>query len=77
MNRDRQFLLDMLVSAKIAVNYIAEKSRKDLEDNLQLQDAIIRRLLIVGEASNRVSQTTQQSLPFLIVELEKIISSEK
>ena len=63
MNRDQQFLLDMLLSAKIAVNYIAEKSKNDLENDLQLQDAIIRRLLIIGEASNRVSKKTQLGLP--------------
>ncbi len=37
MNRDHQFLLDMLLSAKIAVSYIKEKSKIDLEadaDNL-------------------------------------------
>ena len=111
MNRDKQFLLDMLLSAKIAISYIQEKSINDLENNLQLQDAIIRRLLIIGEASNRISDTTQQtlptipwqlikgmrnrlvheyddidlntvwetvqtSLPILIIELEKIVSTE-
>lgn len=63
MNRDRQFLLDMLVSAKIVVGYVAERSRVDLESDLQLQDAVIRRLLIIGEASNRISQVTQLNLP--------------
>lgn len=63
MNRDRQFLLDMLVSAKIVVGYIAKRSRVDLESDLQLQDAVIRRLLIIGEASNRISQVTQHNLP--------------
>ena len=62
MNRDQQFLLDMLLSAKIAVSYIQEKSKTDLENDLQLQDAIIRRLLIIGEASNRVSKKTQSGL---------------
>ena len=110
MNREQQFLLDMLLSAKIAIDYLQDKSIEDLENNLQLQDAVIRRLLIVGEASNRISETTQQSfptipwrmikgmrnrlvheyddidldtvwetvktsLPILIVELEKIVSS--
>ena len=65
MNRDQQFLLDMLLSAKIAVSYIQEKSKTDLENDLQLQDAIIRRLLIIGEASNRVSKQTQSSLPVI------------
>ena len=63
MNRDQQFLLDMLLSAKIAVGYIKEKSKTDLENDLQLQDAIIKRLLIIDEASNRISKKTQQSLP--------------
>ena len=59
MNRDQQFLIDMLLSAKIAVSYIQEKSKTDLENDLQLQDAII------GEASNRVSKKTQQALPII------------
>ncbi|WP_026102616.1 DUF86 domain-containing protein [Pleurocapsa sp. PCC 7319] len=62
MNREKQFLLDMLVSARIAINYLQEKSIEDLENNLQLQDALIRRLLIIGEASKRISETTQQDL---------------
>ena len=65
MNRDQQFLLDMLLSAKIAVSYIQEKSKTDLENDLQLQDAIIRRLLIIGEASNRVSKKIQSDLPVI------------
>ena len=62
MNREKQFILDMLLSASIAIEYLQEKSIDDLENNLQLQDAVIRRLLIIGEASNRISETTQQSL---------------
>ena len=62
MNREQQFLLDMLLSAKIAIGYLQEKSIDDLENNLMLQDAVIRRLLIIGEASNRIFQNTQQSL---------------
>lgn len=52
----------MLLSAKIAIDYLQEKSIDDLENNLLLQDAVIRRLLIIGEASSRISQNTQQSL---------------
>lgn len=63
MNREQQFLLDMLLSAKIAISYLQNKSIGDLENNLLIQDAVVRRLLIIGEASNRISQNTQQSLP--------------
>ncbi|WP_019504196.1 DUF86 domain-containing protein [Pleurocapsa sp. PCC 7319] len=52
----------MLLSAKIVVGYVEERSRTDLESDLQLQDAVVRRLLIIGEASNRVSKITQNNL---------------
>jgi uncharacterized protein with HEPN domain len=62
MERDLQSLLDMLQSAQIVIDYTTGRSRQDLATNLQLQDATIRRLLIIGEASKRVSETTKQSL---------------
>lgn len=63
MPKDPQFLLDMLLSAKIAVEYVAGRSREDLISDLQLQDAVIRRFLIIGEAARRVSEETKQNLP--------------
>lgn len=63
MKRDLQSLLDMLQSAQIAMNYITGRSQEELATDLQLQDAIVHRLLIIGEASKRVSETTRQSLP--------------
>ena len=62
MERDLQSLLDMLQSAQIVMNYISGRSQGELATDLQLQDAMIRRLLIIGEASKRVSETTQQTL---------------
>jgi uncharacterized protein with HEPN domain len=62
MERDLQSLLDMLQSAQIVMNYIAGRSQDELTTDLQLQDAMIRRLLIIGEASKRVSETTRQTL---------------
>jgi uncharacterized protein with HEPN domain len=62
MERDLQSLLDMLQSAQIVVGYAAGRSRDELVTDLQFQDALIRRLLIIGEASNRVSETTRQTL---------------
>ncbi len=71
MNREKQFLLDMFLSAKIAIDYLQNKSIDDLENNLQLQDAVIRRLLIIGEASNRISEATQKSFPAITWRLIK------
>jgi uncharacterized protein with HEPN domain len=63
MERDLQSLLDMLQSAQIVRNYMAGRSQDELETDLQLQDAVIHRLLIIGEASRRVSEKTRQTLP--------------
>jgi uncharacterized protein with HEPN domain len=62
MERDLQSLLDMLQSAQIVMDYVAGRSGQDLSSDLQLQDAVIRRLLIIGEASKRVSEPTRKSL---------------
>jgi len=62
MERDLQSLLDMLQSAQIVMDYIAGRLRDELTTDLQFQDAMIRRLLIIGEASKRVSETTRQTL---------------
>jgi uncharacterized protein with HEPN domain len=112
MDRDLQSLLDMLQSAQIVMNYIAERTKNEFVTDLQFQDAVIRRLLVIGEASNRISKATQQalttipwiaingmrnrlvheydeldlnvvwdtvmnSLPVLILELEKFVSIDK
>lgn len=63
MERDLQSLLDMLQSAQIVMSYIDGRSLNDLATDLQFQDAVIRRLLIIGEASRRVSEKTRQTLP--------------
>jgi len=62
MERDVQSLLDMLQSAEIVRDYISGRSREDLATDLQLQDAVIRRLSIIGEAAKRVSEPTRNSL---------------
>ncbi|MBW4694820.1 MAG: DUF86 domain-containing protein [Lyngbya sp. HA4199-MV5] len=62
MERDLQSLLDMVQSAQIVMNYAAGRSRDELATDLQFQDAMIRRLLIIGEASKRVSEKTRQAL---------------
>jgi uncharacterized protein with HEPN domain len=62
MDRDLQSLLDMLQSAQIVMGYVVGRSRDALATDLQFQDALIHRLLIIGEASKRVSETTRQAL---------------
>jgi uncharacterized protein with HEPN domain len=63
MQRDLQFLLDMLQSAELILTYTAQCSKDEFVANIQLQDSVIRRLLVIAEAARRVSDTTRQALP--------------
>ena len=111
MSRDDAYLIDILESARAAIEYMRGKSRDKFSKDSLLQDAVVRRLEIIGEAAGRVSPVTQkkyaslpwqamkgtrnriiheydsiqmdiiwdivkQDLPFLVKELEKIVSSE-
>jgi len=59
MQHDREYLLDMLEAAKIINDYIGVKEKDEfLQDNF-CQDAVIRRLAIIGEAANRISEQTR------------------
>ena len=56
MSRDPQYLLDIVEAAKLAVRYIAGKTQEEFLQDTLCQDAVIRRLEILGEtASRRVS----------------------
>jgi uncharacterized protein with HEPN domain len=50
-DRDQQSLLDIIHCADLVRQYLDGKTFSDLEDSTILQDAIVRRLEIVGEAS--------------------------
>jgi uncharacterized protein with HEPN domain len=65
MHRDREHLLDILESARLAIRYIANKTEEEFLADTQLQDAIIRRFEIIGEASRRISDGMQSVLPNL------------
>ena len=62
MLRDNQFLLDMLQSAELVEKYVKDCSKEDFVNDVLLQDAVIRRLLIIAEAAKRVSEKTKQKL---------------
>jgi uncharacterized protein with HEPN domain len=63
MQRDLQFLLDMLQSAELIMTYTAQCSKAEFVVNVQLQDSVIRRLLVIAEAARRVSDITRQTFP--------------
>jgi uncharacterized protein with HEPN domain len=59
MSRDDTYLVDILESAKIALDYVIGKTRDEFAGDLQCQDAVVRRIEIIGEAARRVSQETR------------------
>lgn len=63
MQRDLQFLLDMLQSAELIMTYTNQCDKAGFLSNVQIQDSVIRRLLVIAEAARRVSETTRQTLP--------------
>lgn len=63
MPRDDAFLLDIVQSARIALSYVQDVEEAAFNENPQLQDSVIRRLEIIGEAARRLSEETRASLP--------------
>jgi len=65
MSRDNEYLLDVLEAAKLALAYVSGKTREEFLVDTQCQDAVIRRLEIIGEASRRLSDQTRAAFPHL------------
>ncbi len=63
MLRDSEYLIDILESARRAVAYAGDKTLDEFEADIQCQDAVIRRLEIIGEAAHRLSAETQAMHP--------------
>jgi uncharacterized protein with HEPN domain len=63
MQRDETYLVDILESAKIALDYVSGKTWDQFYEDLQCQDAVVRRIEIIGEAARRVSQETRDKYP--------------
>lgn len=63
MQRDLQFLLDMLQSAELFRTCTVQCSKDEFINNVQLQDSVIQRLLVIAEAARRVSEVTRKTLP--------------
>lgn len=60
MDRDAPHLIDITESARLVSAYLEGVSMDDFMRNVQLQDSVIRRLEIIGEAAGRVSVSFRQ-----------------
>lgn len=65
MQRDAAFLRDIQESARLALAYLKGIDLETFTHDIQLQDAVIRRLEIIGEAARRVSDETRAACPAL------------
>jgi uncharacterized protein with HEPN domain len=62
MPRDDDYLLDILEAARLALAYTTGKTEEEFLKDSQCQDAVIRRLEIIGEAARRISAQTRAVL---------------
>lgn len=65
MQRDDVYLLDILDSARQIVRYLDGISNQQFLRDVLRQDAVIRRLLVIGEASRRLSDECREEHPGL------------
>lgn len=63
MSRDDTYLVDILESAQIALGYVLDKTWDQFYENIQCQDAVVRRIEIIGEAARRVTPETRTKYP--------------
>lgn len=63
MPRDRESILDMLDAIGLIQQYVQGVTREGFGRNVQIQDAVIRRIEVLGEVAKRVSAETRDSHP--------------
>lgn len=63
MDRDHACLLDILGSARAIRSYVEGVSRREFLVDQQLQDSVVRRIEIMGEATGRLSTTFREEHP--------------
>lgn len=63
MSPDRAYLDDILHSARLASSYIAGLTFDQFEVDTKTQDAVIRRLELIGEAVKRLTPAVTGAMP--------------
>ena len=60
MDRDAPHIVDIVGSARLVQDYLEGVTRDAFIRNVQMQDSVIRRLEIIGEAAGRVSASFRE-----------------
>lgn len=63
MQRDEAYLLDMLLAAREARDFVASFDLEEFRANRMAQLAVVKAIEIVGEAASRVSDTFADGHP--------------
>lgn len=63
MSRDREALIDIVAAIKLIFRYVEAVDFDDLAANTEKQDAILRRITIIGEATKRLSKDFREHHP--------------
>ena len=65
MQRDKSSLIDIVNACDSIGHYIRNKTVDEFHKDEMVQDAVIRKIEIIGEASNRVSEELKNRFPDL------------
>jgi uncharacterized protein with HEPN domain len=60
MSRDQEAIIDIIESIKLILHYVEGVNQESLAANYEKQDAILRRITIIGEATKRLSPEFRQ-----------------
>ncbi len=61
MRHDRQYADDIVRACDRILDYLAGRSADDFGNTALVQDAVIRQILVIGEATKRLSQEFRDS----------------
>ena len=70
MLRDEGWLLDMLLAARRVSQYVKDVTEEEFQQNRILQDAVVKRLEVIGEAANQVTgefKTLHGEVPWSLI----------
>lgn len=62
-DRDKAFLFDIVHGVRLAIGYVETVTREQFDRDPKTQDAVIRRLTVVGEATKRLSADLRDRYP--------------
>ncbi len=65
MQRDKQALIDIAIAIQQTLLYAQDIDRNNLQENDEKQAAILYRLIIIGEATKRLSDKFREQYPMI------------